>query len=117
MADEVVPDQGNQQVQLVVDEREMRTAFANGYRIYTTGEEVVVDFGFNMLNPNPQSGQAQMLFKAGDRVILSYPTVKRLALSLSQLVRRYEEQFGPIPIQPGQPTGSTPPQAPRPGPR
>ena len=31
------------QVQLVVDERDMRTAFANGYRIYTTGEEVVVD--------------------------------------------------------------------------
>ncbi len=91
------------QVQLVVDERDMRSAFANGYRIYTTGEEVVVDFGFNMLNPNPQSGQAQMLFKAGDRVIMSYPTIKRLALSLDQLVRRYESQFGPITIQPGQP--------------
>jgi len=89
------------QVQLVVDERDMRTAFANGYRIYTTGEEVVVDFGFNMLNPNPQSGQAQMLFKAGDRVILSYPTIKRLSISLAQLVRRYEEQFGPINITPG----------------
>lgn len=90
-----------QQVQLVVDERDMRTAFANGYRIYTTGEEVVVDFGFNMLNPNPQSGQSQMLFKAGDRVIMSYPTIKRLSLSLAQLVRRYEDQFGQIPIQPG----------------
>ena len=85
MAEETLPDAANQQVQLVVDEREMRTAFANGYRIYTTGEEVVVDFGFNMLNPNPQSGQAQMLFKAGDRVILSYPTVKRLFISLMQL--------------------------------
>jgi hypothetical protein len=101
--DNLSTDAAAQQVQLVVDEREMRTAFANGYRIYTTGEEVVVDFGFNMLNPNPQSGQSQMLFKAGDRVILSYPTVKRLSLSLAQLVRRYEEQFGPIPIQPGQP--------------
>ena len=117
MADETLSDPANPQVQLVVDEREMRTAFANGYRIYSTGEEVVVDFGFNMLNPNPQSGQAQMLFKAGDRVILSYPTVKRLALSLSQLVRRYEEQFGPIPIQPGQPSGPTVPTGPRPGPR
>jgi hypothetical protein len=111
MADEVLSNDPNQQVQLVVDEREMRTTFANGYRIYTTGEEVVVDFGFNMLNPNPQSGQAQMLFKAGDRVILSYPTVKRLSLSLAQLIRRYEEQFGQIPIQPGQPGATTPPPA------
>ena len=113
MSEEMISDPANQQVQLVVDEREMRTAFANGYRIYTTGEEVVVDFGFNMLNPNPQSGQAQMLFKAGDRVILSYPTIKRLSLSLAQLIARYEQQFGPIAIQPGQPTA---PQG-RPGPR
>jgi hypothetical protein len=101
MAEEIVTDPNQQQVQLVVDEREMRTTFANGYRIYTTGEEVVVDFGFNMLNPNPQAGQAQMLFKAGDRVILSYPTLKRLSISLGQLIKRYEDQFGPIAIQPG----------------
>lgn len=104
MAEEIISstDTSQQQVQLVVDERDMRTTFANGYRIYTTGEEVVVDFGFNMLNPNPQAGPAQMLFKAGDRVIMSYPTIKRLSLSLAQLVRRYEDQFGQINIQPGQ---------------
>ena len=107
MAEEIT-DPTQQQVQLVVDERDMRTTFANGYRIYTTGEEVVVDFGFNMLNPNPGAGQSQMLFKAGDRVILSYPTVKRLSISLAQLVRRYEDQFGQIPIQPG---GQQPPPA------
>jgi hypothetical protein len=89
------------QVQLVVDERDMKSQFANGYRIYTTGEEVVVDFGFNMLNPNPANAQPQMLFKANDRIIMSYPTIKRLSLSLAQLVRRYEDQFGQIPIQPG----------------
>ena len=102
MSEEVISsDPQHAQVQLVVDERELRTAFANGYRIYTTGEEVVVDFGFNMLNPNPQSGGSQMLFKAGDRVIMSYPTIKRLSLSLAQLIRRYEDQFGTINIQPG----------------
>ena len=103
MADEIVsPDQ---QVQLVVDERDMRTSFANGYRIHLANEEVVLDFGFNMLNPNPnpQSTQQQMLFKAGERVVMGYPTVKRLSISLMQIVRRYEEQMGPIPIQPGQP--------------
>jgi len=47
-----------------------------------------------------------MLFKAGDRIILSYPTVKRLSISLVQLIRRYEEQFGQIQIQPANPRPS-----------
>ncbi len=92
---------GQQGVQVVLDEREMRTVFSNAYRIHTTAEEVVVDFGFNMANPNPQAGQQQLLFKVSDRVIMSYSNVKRLAVSLQQLVRRYEQQFGEIPAQPG----------------
>jgi hypothetical protein len=94
---------GQQQgVQLLLDEREMRTSFANAYRIHHTAEEVVLDFGFNMANPNPQGqGQQQLLFKVTERVIMSYPSVKRLTMSLQQLVRRYEQQFGEIPTQPG----------------
>jgi hypothetical protein len=103
MAEETSTAEGQPNVQLVLDEREMRTTFVNAYRIHTTAEEVVVDFGFNMLNPNPQGGQQQMLFKVTDRIILSYSTTKRLTTSLSQLVRRYEQQFGEIPMQPGQP--------------
>jgi hypothetical protein len=95
-----------QNVQLVLDERDMRTTFVNAYRIHTTAEEVVVDFGFNMLNPNPQGGQQQMLFKVTDRIILSYSTTKRLTTSLGQLIRRYEQQFGEIPMQPGQPAAA-----------
>ena len=90
-----------QGVQVVLDEREMRTVFSNAYRIHTTAEEVVVDFGFNMANPNPQGQQQQLLFKVSDRVIMSYSNVKRLAASLQQLVRRYEQQFGELPTQPG----------------
>ena len=96
-----------QGVQLLLDERDMRTSFANAYRIHHTAEEVVLDFGFNMANPNPQGGgQQQLLFKVNDRVIMSYPSVKRLTMSLQQLVRRYEQQFGEIPTQPG--TGPRP---------
>ncbi|HSZ57506.1 MAG TPA: DUF3467 domain-containing protein [Tepidisphaeraceae bacterium] len=89
-------------VQLMLDERDMRATFSNAYRIHTTAEEVVLDFGFNMLNPNPQTGQQQMLFKVSDRMIMTYSTVKRLTGSLTQLIRRYEQQFGEIPMQPGQ---------------
>ena len=93
---------GQQSVQLLLDEREMRTTFANAYRIHHTAEEVVLDFGFNMANPNPQSQQQQqLLFKVTERVIMSYPSVKRLTMSLQQLIKRFEQQFGEIPTQPG----------------
>jgi len=88
-------------VQVLLDERELKTIYSNAYRIHTAAEEVVVDLGFNMPNPNPQGGASQLLFKVTDRVIMSYPNAKRLAMSLGQLIKRYEQQFGEIPTQPG----------------
>ncbi len=102
MADE---QQENAGVQVLLDERELKTVYSNAYRIHTAAEEVVLDLGFNMPNPNPnpQNGQPQqLLFKVTDRVIMSYANAKRLAMSLGQLVKRYEQQFGEIPMQPGQ---------------
>jgi hypothetical protein len=94
---------GQQQVQVLVDERDMKTIYANAYRIHTAEQEAVVDFGFNMPNPNSQPGQQQqVLLKVTDRVVISYVTAKRLALSLQQLVKRFEQQFGEIPVMPGQ---------------
>ena len=52
-----------QQVQVLVDERDMKTVYANAYRIHTAEQEAVVDFGFNMPNPNAQQGQQQVLLK------------------------------------------------------
>ncbi len=89
-------------VQVLLDERELRTLYTNAYRIHTSAEEVIIDLGFNMPNPNPQGGQAQLLFKVTDRAVMSYTNAKRLAMSLSQLVKRYEQQFGEIAMQPGQ---------------
>ena len=95
---------GQQQVQVLVDERDMKTLYANAYRIHTAEQEAVIDFGFNMPNPNAQAGQQQqVLLKVTDRVVISYVTAKRLALSLQQLVKRFEQQFGEIPVMPGQP--------------
>jgi hypothetical protein len=93
-------------VQVLLDERELRQIYSNAYRIHATAGEVVVDLGFNMPNPNPQAGQQQqLLLKITDRVIMSYVNAKRLALSLGQLIKRYEQQFGEL----------TPPGGPRPG--
>lgn len=87
-------------VQVMLDERDMKSVYANAYRIHTAAEEVIVDLGFNMPNPNPAApGQQQMLFRVTDRVIMSYANAKRLSASLVQLVKRYEQQFGDIPTQ------------------
>jgi hypothetical protein len=100
--------QQQQQLQIFVDERDLRTVFCNFYQVHTTLEEVIIDVGYNMPNPRPvpqqagQAQQAQALLKVHDRVVMSYPTVKRLAASLTQLVKRYEQQFGEISTQPGQ---------------
>jgi hypothetical protein len=108
MAEENTTQTGDQQqgVQVLLDERELRTIYTNAYRFHTTADEVVLDLGFNMPNPNPnpqagQGQQQQLLFKVSDRVIMSYVNAKRLAGSLTQLVKRYEQQFGEIPLQPG----------------
>ena len=95
---------GQGQVRVQLDERDMKTVYANAYRIHTAAEEVVMDFGFNMPDPNAQQagGAPQLLFKVTDRVIMSYGSSKRLAMSLTQLVKRFEQQFGEIPMQPGQ---------------
>ena len=108
MAEELSQQPDQQGVQLVLDERDLRTMFSNAYRIHTTAEEVVLDFGFNMANPNPQSGQQQLLFKVNERIIMSYPNLKRLAGQLVQIVKRYEQQFGEIPTNPATPRGQQP---------
>ena len=110
MSDDIVTQpvggEGQQQVQVLLDERELKTTYSNAYRIHQSMEEVVLDLGFNMPNPNPnpqqQGGQAQLLFKVTDRVIMNYSVAKRLAMSLGQMIKRYEQQFGEIATQPGQ---------------
>lgn len=84
-----------QQVQVMLVEQDVKIVYANAYRIHPAAEEVIVDLGFNMPNPNPQQPNS-MVLKVTDRVVLSYVNVKRLAVSLSQLVKRYESQFGEI---------------------
>lgn len=97
--------EGQQGIQLIVDEREAKTTYANAFRFHQTAEEIILDVGFNMPNPNPGQlppGTAmQLLWKVTDRVIMNYPAAKRMLIQLSQLVKRYEQQFGEIPTQPG----------------
>jgi hypothetical protein len=84
-----------QNVQVKIDQREMRTSYANAFRVNGTAEEVMVDFGLNVQSPS-QGDSAEVTFAVSDRVIMNYHALKRLAITLSQLVRRHEEQFGEL---------------------
>ncbi len=98
MAEENVTttDQPAQQnVQLVVDDREARTVYVNNFFIRQSPEEIIIDLGVSMAQPS-QTGQQQVLMKISDRAILSYMTAKRLASALSQLIKRHEQQFGEL---------------------
>ena len=108
MADETNPEQTQQRTgpQVIIDERDLVMVYTNAYRIHAA-DDVVVDFGYNMPNPNPtQQGVPQVLYKGTHRVIMNYANAKRLAGSLAQLIKRFEQQFGeiklPMPPQQGQ---------------
>lgn len=90
---------GQQQVRLRVDERSMDTAYANAFRTNSTAEEVMIDFGLNLATNAPGAegqNQPEILFRVNDRVVMNFYTTKRLAITLGQMIRRYEEQFGEL---------------------
>lgn len=88
-------DQQQQQIQLRIDETRMRTTYANTIRTSVTPEEVVLDFGMNLPTPS-QDGKPTIVFDVGSRVVLNWRGAKRLAISLGQVVRQFEEQNGEI---------------------
>jgi len=88
---------GQKQIRLRVDERDMRTNYANAFRASETAEEVMVDFGVNLVRPaSQQQDQPEIVFQATERIIMNYYSAKRLTITLGQLIRRFEEQFGEL---------------------
>ena len=95
---------GQQQVRLRIDQRNMTTHYANAFRTGTTAEEIMLDFGLNQVTQVRDADQqvqadkpaGEILFDVTNRIVLNYFTAKRLAISLGQLIRRYEDQFGEL---------------------
>jgi hypothetical protein len=92
--------QGQQrQVQLRIDESKMQTTYANTIRTSTTPDEVILDFGVNLPVPT-QDNTPVIGFSVGGRVIMNWRGAKRLAISLGQVIRQFEERNGEIPLGP-----------------
>jgi Protein of unknown function (DUF3467) len=90
------------QVLLRLDERNMRASYANAFRTNVTPEEVMLDFGLNVVSGTAAQGrQPEMTFQLGERIILNPFTAKRLAIMLGQLIRQHEQQFGEVELDAG----------------
>jgi hypothetical protein len=88
---------GQRQIQIRLSEADLQTAYANVFSTKARPEEMIIDFGLSMENPaGQQQGQPQVIFHLKQRVVMNYFSAKRLAIALSQAIRRHEEQFGEI---------------------
>ena len=97
------------QVQLRIDESKMHSTYANTIRTSTTGDEVVLDFGMNLPAPGADNNNPVLLFAVGSRVVMNWRGAKRLAISLGQIIRQYEERNGEIQLNlPGEGQGGGP---------
>jgi hypothetical protein len=106
------PQQGEtRQVQLRIDESKMSTTYANTIRTSTTQDEVVLDFGMNLPVPGPDNQNPTLVFNVGSRVVMNWAGAKRLAISLGQVVRQFEERSGEINLgQQQRPAGGAAPR-------
>mgnify|MGYP001587085576 CR=1 FL=1 len=84
-------------LRVAVDERNLTTTYANGFRASSTPEELVLDFGLNLPHPSAaEANQPEVVFVLNARVVMNHYSAKRLALTLGQHIRRHEELYGEL---------------------
>ncbi|MCE5326447.1 MAG: DUF3467 domain-containing protein [Planctomycetaceae bacterium] len=88
-------------VALRVDEHAMATAYANVVLTHASEEDVMLDFGVKGVAPPQDPKQPEVVLQITNRVVMNYFSAKRLAMALSQIIRRYEDQFGEIELDAG----------------
>lgn len=100
--EEVIEEQardqtGQKKVRVRIDESDVKTSYASGFRPVATPEEFTIEFGMNTTRmTGDKAVPFEVVFKAENRIVMNYYATKRLAITLSQLIRRYEEQFGEL---------------------
>lgn len=84
-----------------VDQSKRTRSYANAFRTNGTTEEVTIDFGVNTAVPDAeQPDRPAVLFEVEHQVVMNYYSAKRLAMSLADVLRRYEADFGEVELNP-----------------
>ena len=86
-------------IKLDIDDSNISTTYANAVRTNATAEELILEFGVNI--PKQETPECnEVIFHLDNRIIMNYYSAKRLALALGQHLRKYEEIYGNIEIDP-----------------
>jgi len=87
--------QQGQQVQVNLRDEKAINVYSNISRVLMGPhvEEVILELGTINHDPSKTEG---LLMDISARVYMSVQGAKKLALTLSQVVQRYEQQFGPV---------------------
>jgi len=86
------PDSNSQQPPAISMEK-ANTIYSNMCRGVMTAEEVILDFA---LNPNINGPVLDEPLAVNTRVLMSFPSAKRLLHLLHAMVTKHEETFGPV---------------------
>lgn len=81
---------GQQQIQVQLDDSHATTCYANFCRVTGTPEEVVLDLGLNI----QPFASANSTIPVTQRLIVNYFTAKRMLAALQMTVQRHEQAFG-----------------------
>lgn len=81
--------------QVVWNDGDMRSTYANVCNVSSTREEVIVLFGTNQAW---QGNEAQVTVDLSDRIIMSPFAAKRLMLLLQNVIGQYEGRFGTLDV-------------------
>jgi len=109
MPDDKTPEQPQaQQNTLRLRYDKATTAYANLAVVTTTPEEVIMNFGINAM---PPSQEKEINIEISDRIVMTYASAKRLAITLGNIIQRFEGANGVINLGPQTPA-QVPAQAP-----
>ena len=78
-------------------DKSAHATYSNLCRVTGTPEEVIMDFA---LNPNAFGQVMDETIVIDHRIVMGYEAAKRTALVLLETVRRHEERFGVIELDP-----------------
>jgi Protein of unknown function (DUF3467) len=86
-----------QPMRIEINAQGLTTGYTNFFRVGGTYEELILDFGFHS---GLVVGNGVEPAKIHHRMLMNFPTAKRLLGALQAAVQRHEATFGPIETDP-----------------
>ena len=86
-----------QNVRVDLNTAALTTTYSNFFRVTGTFEELIIDFGLHTGAILPNGPEP---VKLSQRLVLSFPTAKRLLAALQVAVNRHEQAFGSVEVDP-----------------